>query len=156
MMHFGDLNVAAIDKRIGGHIADFTIIISGQNPELLEQSGAGHHRIFRQHFYTGDARDILLQGSPLFNPGRHNFVMCIASQCQLASLVRNFGNGFQQNQTLLRCRQIHTTRFDIVCKGTQVKQVIGSPQRQFKTVFPFIRTMTQAGITSHFCECWCQ
>ena len=106
----GHIGVAAVDERLGGHVARLAIAESRDDAHLLPRADLLHDGIARKNLDLRHARRVEVELRAVGDPRAQDFVILFAELRPLPALVRHARRGLEQHQRIIRRRHIHFHR----------------------------------------------
>ena len=137
------VGIAAVGKRLGGHIARPAVGKRRHDPHLLPRADLLHHGIARENVDLHHARRGQIELRAVGDPRAQDVVILFAQLRPLPALVRHARRRLEQHQRVIRRRHVQPPPREIVLQRAHIENWIVAAQRKLEAELAVLRTVTR-------------
>ena len=141
-----DLRIPALDKRLRRHIAHQSVGKRRHHAKLLPPADPLHHRIDRREFDLRHPRRFEVQLHPARDPRAQDLIILVARLHHLTALMRDACRALEQNERLIRARDIGAPALHVVRECADVVDGIIAAQTQLEARLAVLRAVAGARV----------
>ena len=144
----GHLVIAAVQERLGRHVAHLAVGERGVDGHLLFHPRQRDDAAFREDLDLGHARAIHVELDALGDPQTEQFVIRLAGVHEGAADVRHLAGRLEQHQARVRGGAVEAAACQVVGQRTVVEDGVVAAERQFETVLAVGAAVAGAGVAA--------
>ncbi len=144
-----DLDVTALDKRLGAHVAGAAVAVLGVYGHLLLHTGQRQDRVLREDVNAGDARAVAVELHAAGDPAAEGLVIGVAGLDQHAALVGHAAGRLEQHQAAVRSGSVEPATAQVVGERLVIEERVVAAQRQAEAVLALLGAVTGPRVAAH-------